>query len=410
LLFLSAIVGFAGMHLLSACAVSVKEKVGGSDLDIGMKEICRHANARLLPHVFDIALVLACSGAIISSLMIIGDSLVPLATDEVTGKVHISRQEWILIVFCGFAFPLSCLRQLAFLRITSYLSLAMTFYMVALVVTKALTQDFPEFAAPDRPERGEKQWIRMDNMAKVLQAVPVFTFCFCGHMNMLPIVNELINPTLVRLNVIIVSASLAAGVIYSTLAIAAYESFGNNTPQDLLTFYSNDQAVKVARVGMAVVCAAFYPLLVQPVRRVLIAWLVRRGPNSREQARRDGGCSSNAENLAAATDAPAATSTSLIATTEQEAKLGCDRFEVAHWGVTILVGAVALCIAISTKSLGKCFSLSGATGFALLCNICPAWAYLSLVPGRSLTQGTAWLLLVLGVLTMPVCVVANLVA
>jgi amino acid permease len=414
------------------------------EVEVGMKDICKHANARLLPHVFDVGLVLACSGAIVSSLMIIGDSLLPLATSDSTGEVHINRQEWILMVFCLFAFPLSCLKQLAFLRFTSYLSLIMVVYIVGLVVVSAIYKDFPEYSAAGHREEGQTHLIRWDNMIKVLQAVPCFTFCFCGHMNMLPIVSEVINPTLLRIDTIITAALFTAGVIYGTSAIAAYESFGDNTPEDLLTFYPSTMTVKFARVGMAVVCTAFYPLLVQPIRRTLIGLVLRfkcgfghsskavggsfrPSPGSNNSSQHGASLSIRENPVTETSDLPSPLAPRVDSSSSPDTVEGGSRAElapspstfnnggswmasVAYWAMTVLIGGVALGIALSTKSLGKVFSLSGATGFALLCNICPAWAYLSLVPERSFTRILAWFLLAFGLVTMPVCVIANLIA
>merc|ERR1719410_1453351 len=81
--------------------------------------------------------------------------------------------------------------------------------------------------------------------------------------------------------------------------------------------------------------------------------------------------------------------------------------------VTVFIGLISLGTALTTKSLGVVFSLSGATGFALLCNICPPWLYLMLAPkegGNYIARIGAWTLLAYGVLMMPVCITANFLA
>merc|ERR1712151_1167784 len=80
--------------------------------------------------------------------------------------------------------------------------------------------------------------------------------------------------------------------------------------------------------------------------------------------------------------------------------------------VTVFIGVSCLGTALLTSSLGLVFSLSGATGFALLCNICPPWLYL-MIAGDGEGRGmriAAWALLGFGLLMMPVCITANFMA
>lgn len=448
LLVFSAFIGFLGMHFLSASAMVVVPKLPEPGA-LSVSAMCRLVSSPVLFVAFEAGLVIACSGALITSLIIIGDSLEHLQV--------LTRQEWILVVFLCVAFPLSCFKQIKFLRFSSYLSLAMILYIVGLVIVSTAIGDFPaEFI-------GAHETFRWDNGMKILQSVPVFTFCFCGHMNMLPVAKELVNVSVYRLDVVIFSALTTAAIIYSAVAVGAVISFGDLTPQDLLSTYHPSPAVVIARIGMTVVCAAFYPLLVQPIRGTIAGWVEKLmqqeavGEIAAEV--RDSTAAKETEVGSNRVDplsdsVSTATSTSVQPASRQESwrrfpglrrrqsveeqnqRAPQDRSAAIHWILTVLVGGIALAVALSTKSLGKVFSLSGATGFALLCNVCPALLYLRLTaatPGQArgdeellaasagdgIDRSTkaspgmrvlAMCLLGFGLLSMPVCIAANLIA
>jgi len=198
---------------------------------------------------------------------------------------------------------------------------------------------------------------------------------------------------------VIFAATLSATLIFSTVASSAVACFGILTPQDLLSRYPPSLAVTVARAGMAVVCCGFFPLLVQPVRTTCLGWMG----------------SALSVGLEFNRDSP---SQALIGSRSPGAvKLGYDQavkhtLDLAYPAITLLIGGLSLGIALVTSSLGMVFSLSGATGFALLCNVCPPWLYLVVAPreGERLMRASAWALIVYGVIMMPLCITANFMA
>jgi amino acid permease len=427
-LVLSGIVAFLGMHLLSACAGEVAPKLRSADT-LDMAAICKHANAKMLQQVWDVAMVVSCGGALISSLMIIGDSLEHL---DIRGM---SRETWIIMVFSLLAFPLSCLKSLTFLRFSSCLSFGMILYITSIILVTFIKKDIPEYSAGGVAESGGINHLRTDNLKGMLQAVPIFTFCFCGHMSMLPVANELTNSTLSRLDAVITSALVTAGAVYGIVAVCAYLSFGNITPQDLLHAYEDNFAMRIARVGIAIVCTSFYPLLLQPIRRTLQRWalqciagvsepkdggLLHRDRDQLEDGVTDYGAANGAAggmkaHHSAGHVESSTTITSWVAPPHSSESIRTETRSpyildlVLHTVLTFMIGGTALAIALSTKSLGKVFSLVGATGFAFMCNICPAWAYLLVTPRKCVTAVFAWMLLAFGLLSSPLCVAANLI-
>lgn len=228
-------------------------------------------------------------------------------------------------------------------------------------------------------------------------------------MSIFSIANELEDVTVKRMSIVIFLATAAATFIFGTVASSAVLCFGDATPQDLLSNYPTSASVLIARGGMAVVCCGFFPLLVQPVRNTCMGWIESSmtigfsrqiSPDMNEWGRQI----SNEAFLSGDAN-------------EYDLKAGYMKavrrsLRLSYHVVTVFIGLVSLAVALTTKSLGVVFSLSGATGFALLCNICPPWLYLLLAPkeGDHTLRFAAWTLLAYGVIMMPVCITANFLA
>merc|ERR1719487_2924265 len=131
---LSALAGLLGMHCLAASAAQIAPALKGNELGLTLNTMCKHINSRCLEVTFDVGLLLGVQGALISSLMIIGDSL------EASG-LGLTRNEGILLVFCCSAGPLSYFRKLEFLRFSSYLSLTTCVYIACLVASAPFHDD-----------------------------------------------------------------------------------------------------------------------------------------------------------------------------------------------------------------------------------------------------------------------------
>jgi amino acid permease len=388
LLFLSAFSGYLGMMFLGSAGVHVMEQLHAGE-KLTFATACRVAGARELRLAMELGMVLACSGALITSLIIIGDSLEPLGLA--------SRETCIVSVFSLVAFPLSFFSQISFLRFSSFLSFVMMLYLAALM--------FASTVSGSCPDNTSSPMFRWDNSEKIFQTIPVFTFCFCGHMSIFPIVGELESATATRVNAVIVIATFAATLIFGTIASSVVFCFGSSTPQDLLSNYpSSNLSVLIARIGMAVVCCGFFPLLVQPVRSTCLGWVESAMTLGFERQ------ISLMRTLYA--EALMCEEAKVLGVSKSYLKPAKHTLDMYYQAITIIIGVVCLGASLATSSLGVVFSLSGATGCALLCNICPPWLYLSVTPKSEslLLRTAAWALLVFGVVLMPVCVTANVMA
>jgi len=374
------------MFFLGAAAVYAQDRLEPGE-KLTLASACRLADARELRFAIEVGLILACSGALITSLIIIGDSLEPLGVA--------SREHCIAGVFFAVAFPLSFFSQISFLRFSAYLSFFMMLYLAAMMLQQTTSGScFTNHAAPVSN-------FRFDNLQKIFQTIPVFTFCFCGHMSIFSIASELEQATVKRMSIVIFIATGAATFVFGTVASSAVFCFGDTTPQDLLSNYAATASVLIARGGMAVVCCGFFPLLVQPVRNTCLGWF------------------ESAMTMGFSRQISPPNNEAFLSgdANEYDVKAGYMKavrhsLRLSYQVVTVLVGLLSLGTALATKSLGVVFSLSGATGFALLCNICPPWLYLVLTPKEDnpVVRSAAWVLLVYGVVMMPVCITANFLA
>eukprot|EP00928_Gymnodinium_smaydae_P093688 TRINITY_DN7799_c0_g1_i2.p1 TRINITY_DN7799_c0_g1~~TRINITY_DN7799_c0_g1_i2.p1 ORF type:complete len:462 (-),score=82.93 TRINITY_DN7799_c0_g1_i2:379-1590(-) len=385
LLALAACTGFMGMHLLAASAARLRPRLPEGEY-LTVASACKLADAREIRLAMEVGIVLACSGALVTSLIIVGDSLAPLG--------FLSREMWITGVFLAVAFPLSFFSQISFLRFSSYLSFVMMLYIALLMFTRATTGSCP---AEEEGSEWPREAFRWGNGLKIFQTIPVFTFCMCGHMSIFSIAAELQDATVKRISFVIFAATVCATAIFGVVAASAVFCFGNLTPQDMLSSYPQTPVVVGARAGMAVVCCGFFPLLVQPIRTTVLGWI--------ESA------------LAAGWDADSQDDAKEPLVSDAAVQKGYDMavkhtLNIAYRVVTCLIGGFSLCLALATSSLGLVFSLSGATGFALLCNVCPPWLYLTVAPrrGHRCERIGAWALLAFGLLMMPICITANFMA
>lgn len=372
IMVLSALTSLLGMHCLAATAAKVAPALKDHPRGLTLNTICQHVNAKVLQVTFDVGLVIGILGAIISSVMIAGDSL----AQNLPG---LTRNQWILLVFFIVAGPLSFFKKLEFLRFSSSLSLATCMYIACLVGSAPFRGDFPQ------EEIGNFQANRFgENDLSILQAIPIFIYCMCGHPSVISVANELQNLTTARMDTVLAMSVAAACIISGSISWGAYSTFGDATPKDVLSFFPESIFSSIARIGITVVCVAFYPLLVNPLRAVVLGWVASSSPATKS------------EGLLGGDGAPA----------KEFARIS----DAWHWVITAVIGAISLGTALSTTNLGQVFSLSGATGFALICHVCPAALFLKVVTDASKPMRIlAGCLQVFGILVIPVCVTANLV-
>ena len=110
---------------------------------------------------------------------------------------------------------------------------------------------------------------------ELLDALPLYISCFVCHYNVLPITNELRNPTPRRVNWLVRSTVWFAAVFYLIIGFAG-SMYGNCTPNGsvqgnvLLDFDEDDPLLFMGRLCLSLTLTAAFPMLVLPARDIIL--------------------------------------------------------------------------------------------------------------------------------------------
>lgn len=139
---------------------------------------------------------------------------------------------WICIGFCIVG-PISCLKSLDALKYTSAAAVGCVAFIALLLFAYAVdSKGLPPCDDDGTNCTGSTTNVIFDlNTCKVLG---VFFFAFGCQMNIFPVVNELKNPTLARLDTCSSSAIFTAMTVYLIVAIAGYSVYGDAVDADVL--------------------------------------------------------------------------------------------------------------------------------------------------------------------------------
>jgi amino acid permease len=109
----------------------------------------------------------------------------------------------------------------------------------------------------------------------LLNALPLYISCFVCHYNILPVHNELKDPTRARVSWWLRSTTWFAIILYTIMGFAG-STYGHCTPSGkvqgnvLLDFDKNDSLLLVGRMCLAVTITLAFPMLVIPARDILL--------------------------------------------------------------------------------------------------------------------------------------------
>ena len=128
---------------------------------------------------------------------------------------------------------------------------------------------------------------------EVLDALPLYISCFVCHYNILPVHNELQNPTRKRVSWWLRSTTWFAAILYLIMGFAG-SSYGHCTATGhvqgniLLDFDENDPLLMVGRMCLALTITLAFPMLVIPardilLRSVILPYLARKDDRSSTQ-------------------------------------------------------------------------------------------------------------------------------
>lgn len=417
LIFLGALFSAHGLQLLSKAA----QQTG---LPSSFYSVA-HAAVPQYTILIDLAVALKCFGVATGYLITIGDCMVDaldhilLNGDEdhdnsILIQTILSRQFWVLGAVVA-VLPVSFYRTLDELKKASALALVFVFFLAFGIIAYANGLADPCLGESAEECRGEVE--RFTDVPRTLSKLPIFVFAFTCHQNIFPVVNEIQKRTQERLNMVVLCSIGFAFVIFFTVALAGYQTFGVNVRGDILLSYPETGKVTVLRICIAFMLALHYPLQLDPSRRCITSLIGvvnqwRQGGDDYHRAfhRHDSGMDSSSE-----TPQGGPTERSMIHTSEpiiikasQPAKPAPAPTNTTEgdpqlfYIITISFLLLSFLVAMVVDDLGIVLAMVGATGSTLVSYILPGLIYLKIYPVMDASRVGAYIQLTLGCIIMPV--------
>ena len=411
-LFLFAALSALGLHLLSAAA------------DLAGRPATFHSVAeKALPGsglLIDGAVAIKCFGVGTAYLIIVGDSIPKALLPLGASGAMLDRRLWTALAALLVS-PLVYQRQIDALRHTSLVALVCVVLITLMVLLFELqpTDGFDPCAgatgAPGNAtlESACRGPVRAATGAlETLRALPFFVFAYTCHQNIISVTNEMGRPTPRRVSALITAAEGAALLQYLLIACAAYETFGESVPGDVLTAYPPSALTSVARLMIAAVVTFSYPLQSHPSRACVLSILAAVDARRRHRVvsavlerNRPAPASPVAPAIAVApdaSDAPVGPDAAPAAPAAPDAlpahAAGWSRSCVVSTAFLLLSTAVALAV----DDLGFVLSMVGATGSTTVSYLLPGLCYYRLCPEpRSPLRRAALLQLCIGCAILP---------
>jgi amino acid permease len=266
LIVVSAIFSAHGLVLLSKSAIITGKPASFYSV--------AHASVPRYTMLIDAAVAVKCFGVATGYLITISDSMVNalhhmlMSGDSEREQTFIislllSRHFWV----CGATLsvlPLSFYRTLDELKKASALALVFVFMLVGMILAYAngLADPCSGFNNDDNSEhetcKGDME--PYTNLSSTISKLPIFVFAFTCHQNIFPIVNELELLSQKRLNIVISCSIGFALVIFSTVAIEGYRTYGSNVRGDILLNYPENRQVTFLRICIGGMLGLHYPL------------------------------------------------------------------------------------------------------------------------------------------------------
>ncbi|KAF9959972.1 hypothetical protein BGZ72_008301 [Mortierella alpina] len=374
---------------------------------------------------FDVAIAIKCFGVGISYLIIIGD-LMPEVVRSLTamafmaaggdGAGDIDPQLWFLVdrrfwitIFMGIIGPISFLRRLDSLKATSALALTAVFYLVFIVIHFYLKPEQP------LPPKEEIRYVYLSS--QFWTTLPIFVFAFTCHQNIFSVYNELTDNGQSMLNRIISTSIGSAVVVYHTIGVLGYLTFGNIVGGNIIQMYNASLLVTIGRIAIVILVMFSFPLQCHPCRacldKVLIAigqfWdSTRFGKQQQYNSLTD---TNDHEDDDHVHPAPSPSSVTLAEGGELDDH-GAPVHEIPQLKYIIMTMAILIgsyLIAITVSDLKVVLSLVGSTGSTAISFILPGSFYYKLHENDPLTgrKLLSMCLTVYGSLVMIICLTAN---
>eukprot|EP00929_Paragymnodinium_shiwhaense_P009480 TRINITY_DN113660_c0_g1_i1.p1 TRINITY_DN113660_c0_g1~~TRINITY_DN113660_c0_g1_i1.p1 ORF type:complete len:615 (+),score=87.04 TRINITY_DN113660_c0_g1_i1:115-1959(+) len=173
------------------------------------------------------------------------------------------RTVTILFATCVIL-PWICYRKrLVTAWITNSISLMFFAYICVLIVVETSLMIWS--TGPPAMNPTVKTW--PSSALSVCQAIPVFIFAYTCHQNLFPVANEIVEPSVKRLDKVTTSAIGTAVLAYVPIMLLGYCAYGKNVQNPILLDLPHNQPSRLARLFLFFSAVFCYPNQLHPCRR-----------------------------------------------------------------------------------------------------------------------------------------------
>jgi amino acid permease len=263
-----AIMGAVSAHamfLLVLCATrtgkfTYKELLGASFPDF-----------KMIPRLIDVVIGCYTFGILVGYARIIGDSMPDVMRDFLHADgIWVESWFWILCAAAVF-FPLSTLRQLSELKISSALGFLSIVYVIAVIVARFFDGTYEESPDRDGLIASDVPWFHL--RLQFFSAVPLCSVAFSCHYNVPVFYGEMRARTPFRMMKAVVTTMPLIFVLYLATAMAGVMQFGEarvlqKSHGDIMNnFAADDVPMNIGRLGMFLHFVCVYPIICIACRR-----------------------------------------------------------------------------------------------------------------------------------------------
>jgi amino acid permease len=251
-----AVLSSFGLYLLSRLAAHIGRKSSFN--------ACSKITLPTFEKLIDWAIAVKCFGVSISYLVIAGDLLVKVLHGVFPSipadSILLYKTTWTTVAILLVS-PLAFLSKLTSLRYTSSFALSAVFYLLFVVLVHYFLPP-PEMPPP----LTDIVWFKFNGT--LISKLPIFVFAFTCHQNIFAVYNELGDNTQPQVNKVISRSVGSAFVVYQTIGIVGYLTFGNmiDFPSNVISKYPNSGLITGGQLAISLLVLCSYPLQCHPCR------------------------------------------------------------------------------------------------------------------------------------------------
>ena len=208
--------------------------------------------------VMDVAVIANCLGTSISYLIVAADCFSALGIPRTV----------CVLASTAMITPASFFRSLDTLKASSAVAIGCLIGIVVMVVVFGFDVSASLDPCPEEDEHnhcGSSVELVAPPLSEFC-SLPYFVMAYACQQNAYNAIGELKRPTKARQLTVVVCAPMLPMLLYLTIAISGYLTFGENVPSNIINAYPHEPLVSFARAVLGIVVLCNFPLQLFPSR------------------------------------------------------------------------------------------------------------------------------------------------